>query len=146
MKGTGTLIATICTVCMVSLPFAGQSFGASDAFSAPNARTPAPLSWITVAPANTYVAPWVHNIERELMKKQYRSLWSNDPRSPQVSMMYLLNDAARVLAKHNEALAKDFVRRALNVLGEGIARGYYSQSDIDPIVTYIKTHAPVRLN
>src|SRR5712692_2408191 len=136
MKKLGTLIAAIG---MVSIPFAGQSFGGSGDFTGSNARTPTSpatqvsLSWITVAPANTYVATWVHDIERELMKKQYRSLWSNDPRSPQAAMMYLLNDAAKALTGHNEAMAKDLVRRALNVLEEGIARGYYSQSDIDPI-------------
>jgi hypothetical protein len=149
MKKLGTLIAAMC---MASLPFAGQSIGASGDSTGSNARTPTspatqvPLSWITVAPANPNVAPWVKDIERELMKAQYRPLWSNDPRSPQVSMMYLLNDAADAQTAQNEAVAKDLVRRALNVLGEGIARGYYSQSDIDPIVTYIKTHAPVRLS
>jgi hypothetical protein len=149
MNKLGTLIAAIG---MVSLPFIGQSFGASGDSTGSNVRTPTspatqvPLSWITVAPATTYVAPWVKDIEKKLMQKQYRMLWSNDPRSPQVSMMYMLNNAAKALGEHNEVLAKDFVRRALNVLGEGIARGYYSQSDIDPIVTYIKTHAPVQLS
>jgi hypothetical protein len=149
MKKLGTLIAAMC---MAGLPFAGPSFAGSGDFTGSNARTPTspatqvPLSWITVAPANPSVAPWVKDIERELMKVQYRPLWSNDPRSPQVSMMYLLHDAANALTAQNEAVAKDLVRRALNVLREGIARGYYSQSDIDPIVTYIKTHAPVRLS
>jgi hypothetical protein len=149
MKKLGTLIAAMC---MAALPFGGPSFAGSGDFTGSNARTPTspatqvPLSWITVAPANTSVAPWVKDIERELMKVQYRPLWSNDPRSPQVSMMYLLKDAADALTAQNEAVAKDLVRRALNVLREGIARGYYSQSDIDPIVTYIKAHAPVRLS
>jgi hypothetical protein len=105
-----------------------------------------PKSWITIAAADTYIAPWVKDIEKELMQEQFRMLWSNDPRSPQAAVMYLLNDAAKALAVRNDVLAKDFVSRALNVLEEGIAKGYYSQSDIDPIVNYIKAHTPVRMS
>jgi len=104
------------------------------------------LDWITVAAADTYHAPWVNDIEKELMKEQFRMLWLNDPRSPQVAVMYLLDDAAKAQIDHSKAMAKDFVRRALNVLEEGIEKGYYSQSDINPIVSYIKAHVPVRLS
>ena len=112
-----------------------------DPLSAPNH-----LDWITIAAADTYHAPWVNDIEKELMKEQFRMLWLNDPRSPQVAVMYLLDDAAKAQIDHSKAMAKDFVRRALNVLEEGIEKGYYSQSDINPIVSYIKAHVPVRLS
>ena len=112
-----------------------------DPLSAPNH-----LDWITIAAADTYAAQWVKDIEQELMKEQYRRLWSNDPRSPQAAVMYLLDDSAKALVAHSDAMARDFVRRALNVLEEGISKGYYSQSDVDPIITYIKAHAPVHMS
>jgi len=105
-----------------------------------------PQSWITITAADAYVAPWVKDIEKKLMQEQFRMLWLNDPRSPQAAVMYLLNDAAKALTEHNDALAKDFVKRALNVLERGVANGYYSQTDVKPIITYITAHVPVRMS
>src|SRR5207244_10952893 len=101
---------------------------------------------ITIAAADTYAAQWMKDSEQELMKEQYLRLWSNDPRSPQAAVMYLLDDSAKALVAHSDAMARDFVRRALNVLEEGITKGYYSQSDVDPVIAYIKAHVPVHMS
>ena len=59
---------------------------------------------------DTYVAPWVKDIEQELWKKDYRDLYANDPRTPQVVALRLLNQAAKAEKANDSLLAQQLVR------------------------------------
>lgn len=96
--------------------------------------------WISGGEA--YAAPWVKDIEQELLKKDYRYVYASDPRTPQVVVLRLLNEAAKAQEANDYTLAQDFVRNALAVFEEGVRKHYYLQSDIEPITTYISQHVP----
>jgi len=87
----------------------------------------------------------VKDIEQELNKQDYWMVFMNDPRTPQPSVLYLLNRAAIAYEAKNPQLAKDLVNEALEVLQEGVRRKYFSQADVDPIINYIKQHVPVQV-
>ena len=91
---------------------------------------------------DTYVAPWVKDIEQELWKKDYRDLYANDPRTPQVVALRLLNQAAKAEKANDSLLAQQLVRDALEVFETGVRKHYYSPSEIEPIMTFIRQHAP----
>ena len=65
-------------------------------------------------------------------------MFVNDPRTPQVSIMRLLNKAARVYEAKNPAMAESLIERAVEVLENGVIKHYYSQADIAPIMSYIE--------
>lgn len=113
----------------LSLLFGGMAYLAPGALAAP---------WISGAEST-----WVKEIEKELNKKDYRPLFMNDPRTPQASVMSLLSRAARAAESGNEALAQDLVHRAIDVLEDGVRRHYYEQSEIQPLLDYIKQQAPI---
>ncbi|MBA5866817.1 MAG: hypothetical protein GDA67_09020 [Nitrospira sp. CR1.3] len=98
--------------------------------------------WISGAEADA--APWVKDIEQELFKKDYRYVYANDPRTPQAVVLRKLNQAAKAYEAKDHALAQQLVREALAVFEEGVRKHYYSQSDIDPIVTFIRQHVPIK--
>ena len=98
--------------------------------------------WISGAEA--YAAPWVKDIEQELFKKDYRHVYANDPRTPQAVVLRKLDQAAKAYEAKDDALAQQLVRDALAVFEEGVRKHYYSQSDIDPIVTFIRQHVPIK--
>lgn len=98
--------------------------------------------WITPAAGEKELAPWVKKIEDEWAKNEYRGVFSNDPRAPMAAMLHLLNQAAQALDQKNEALAKDYVRRAIGKLEAGVRRGYYSSSEVQPIKGSILAHVP----
>ena len=52
--------------------------------------------WLTGA--DTYAAPWVKDIEQELLKKDCATVYASDPRIPQVIVLRKLNDAAKAHA------------------------------------------------
>lgn len=91
---------------------------------------------------DTYVAPWIKDIEQELWKKDYRDLYANDPRTPQVVALRLLNQAAKAEKANDSLLAQQLVRDALEVFETGVRKHYYSPSEIEPIMTFIRQHAP----
>ena len=122
-------------VCALSLLIGGVALIPSSVQSAP---------WISGA--DSYVAPWLTDIEKELLKKDYWMVYANDPRSPQKEVLRLLNRAAKAHAANDPALAQQLVRDALGVFEEGVRRHYYSQSEIEPITTYIKQHVPIKLS
>ncbi|HJT22910.1 MAG TPA: hypothetical protein VJ746_20745 [Nitrospira sp.] len=97
--------------------------------------------WIS---AESYAAPWVKEMERELLKKEYWLIYANDPRSPQHEVLRLLDRAATAQQANDTALAQDLVREALGVFEEGVRRHYYTQSEIEPIMTYIRQHVPIK--
>jgi hypothetical protein len=122
-------------VCALSLLIGGVALIPTSVHGAP---------WISAA--DTYAASWVADIEKELLKKDYSMVYANDPRTPQLEVLRLLNRAARAHAANNDALAQQLVREALGVFDEGVRRHYYSQADIEPITTYIKQRLPIKLS
>lgn len=48
-----------------------------------------------ISGSDTDAAPWVSQIEQELLKKEYWMIYANDPRTPQKEAIRLLNRAAR---------------------------------------------------
>jgi hypothetical protein len=100
--------------------------------------------WISGAEA--YAAPWVKEIEQELFKRDYRNVYASDPRTPQSVVLRKLNDAARAQVSKDSALAQQLVRDALRVLEEGVHKHYYSPSDIEPIMTFIRLHVPIKIS
>lgn len=101
--------------------------------------------WITPAASDTHVSPWVTQVEDEFSKEEHLLVFRNDPRAPMAAVVHLLNQAADALNKKNEALAKDFVRQSLNILQRGVQRGYYAQSDLDPVKKSIMSHVPKKI-
>ncbi len=97
-----------------------------------------------ISGADTYVAPWVKDIEQELWKKDYRDVYANDPRTPQIVALRFLNQAAKAQEANDRALAQQLVQDALEVFEEGVRRHYYSSSEIEPIMSYIRQHAPMK--
>lgn len=83
------------------------------------------------------------DIEQELLKRDYRDIYANDPRSPQVVALCLLNEAAKAQKADNSALARQLVDNSLEVFEEGVRKRYYSSSEIDPILTFIRRHVPI---
>ena len=122
-------------VCALSLLIGGVTL-------IPNAVESAP--WISGA--ESYSAPWMKDVERELLKKEYWMIYANDPRTPQNEVLHLLNRAAKAQEANDPALARELVRQALNVFEEGVRRHYYTPSDIEPITSYIRQHVPIRIS
>lgn len=122
-------------VCALSLLIGGVALIPSAVHGAP---------WISAA--DSYAASWVTDIEKELLKKDYWMVYANDPRTPQQQVLRLLNRAAKAYEANDSAPATQLVRDALGVFEEGVRRHYYTQSEIEPITTYIKQHIPVKLS
>lgn len=76
--------------------------------------------WLTGA--DTYAAPWVKDIEREFIKKDYSTFYASDPRTSQVVGLRKLNDVAKAQEAEDNILAQQFVRDALSVFEEGVRK------------------------
>lgn len=122
-------------VCALSLLIGGVAL-------IPDAVESAP--WISGA--DSYAAPWMKDIEKEVLKKDYAMIYANDPRSPQREVLRLLNRAAKAQQANDPALARELVGQALNVFEEGVRRHYYTASDIAPITDYIRQHVPIKIS
>ncbi len=118
-------------LCALSLLIGGVALMPSSVSGAP---------WISGA--ETYASSWVKDMEQELLKKEYRPVYANDPRTPQVVALRLLNQAAKAQKANDPALAQQLVQDALEVFEEGVRRHYYSASEIQPITSFIREHAP----
>lgn len=101
-------------------------------------------AWISGT--ESFASEWVAKIEQELSKKEYRYVFANDPRTPQASVLRLLNRAAQAQAAHDEAMAKELVREAMAVLQDGVRRNYYSAGDVEPILKHIQEQIPIKLS
>lgn len=120
-------------LCALSLLIGGVALLSTHALAA---------GWISGAEA--YAAPWVKDVEQELLKKDYRYVFGNDPRTPQASVLRLLNRAAMAYEAKDTAHAQRLVEEALDVLDDGVRRHYYSQGDIEPIRKFIREHNPIK--
>ncbi len=94
--------------------------------------------------ADSYAASWVKDIEQELLKQEYRDVYANDPRTPQIVALRLLNEAAKAQEGEDSTLAQQLVRDTLEVFEEGVRKHYYSLSEIEPITTFIREHVPIK--
>lgn len=97
-----------------------------------------------ISGADSYTASWIKDIEQELWKKDYRDVYANDPRTPQMVALGLLNQAAKAQEANESVLAQQLVQDALKVFEEGVRRHYYSSSEIEPIVNVIRQHVPIK--
>jgi hypothetical protein len=129
------MMRVITVMCALSLLIGGVALMPSSASGAP---------WI--AAVDSYSAPWLKEIEQEINKEDYRAVFMNDPRTPQVVVMKLLNRAAAALEGGNAQLAEQLVREAIDVLDQGARKNYFTPSDIEPIKSFIRHHAPVKLS
>ena len=120
-------------VCALSLLIGGVALSSSPVQAA---------GWISGT--DSYAAPWVRDVEQELLKKDYRYVLGNDPRTPQASVLRLLNRAAVAYDAKNIVHARQLIDEALDVLNDGVRRQYYSQADIAPIMNFIREHSPVK--
>jgi hypothetical protein len=122
----------IAMVCALSLLIGGVAL-------IPNLANSAP--WISGA--ESYGAPWMKDVEKELLKKEYWMIYANDPRAPQNEVLHLLNRAAKAQEANDPVLARELVREAFGVFEEGVRRHYYTQSDIAPIMSDLRHHVPI---
>ena len=120
-------------LCALSLLIGGVALSSSPVQAA---------GWISGA--DSYAAPWVKDIEQELLKKEYRYVLGNDPRTPQASVLKLLNRAAAAYEAKNIEHAKELIEEALEVLTDGVRSHYYSHADVAPILKFIREHSPVQ--
>ncbi len=97
-----------------------------------------------ISRSDEYAAPWVKEVEQELLKPEYRYLYASDPRTPQAVVLRILNQAAKAQEAEQSTLAQQLVREALGVFEEGVRRHYYTEDDIEPITTFIRQRAPVK--
>jgi len=98
-----------------------------------------------ISGADSYAASWVKDMERELLKKEYRDVYANDPRIPQMVALRLLNQAAKAQETNDSVLAQQLVQDALKVFEEGVRKHYYSSSEIEPILTFIRQYVPIKV-
>lgn len=124
---------TTILLCALSLLISGVALmpSASDA-----------AGWISGA--DSYAASWVQDIEQELLKKDYRDVYANDPRTPQMVALRLLNQAAKAQEAQDSVLAQQLVQDALQVFEEGVRKHYYSPSEVEPIMTFIRQRVPIK--
>lgn len=87
---------------------------------------------------------WVKDIEQELLKKDYSTVYANDLRTPQAVVLPKLNEAVKAQEAKDSTLAQRLVHEALGVFEEWVRKHYYSQSDIEPITTFIRQHVPIK--
>jgi hypothetical protein len=108
------------------------------------ALAPAPAGsagWIS--DADSYALTWVNDGESELEKKEYRALFMNDLRAPQVSIRRLSDRAVVGYAAKDDAQTRQCVTEALKVIASGAQTHSYTQAGVQPIVSFIKRRVPV---
>ncbi|MFO0698243.1 MAG: hypothetical protein U0236_03360 [Nitrospira sp.] len=120
-------------LCALSLLIGGVALMPTSVSGAP---------WISGA--ETYTAPWLKDMEQELFKKEYWPVYANDPRTPQIVALRHLTQAAKAQEANDGVLAQQLVQDALAVFEEGVRKHYYSLSEIEPIMTFIRQHVPIK--
>ncbi len=98
--------------------------------------------WIAPAPQQELSAKWVQDVAREFRKPKIRNIFMNIPGgSPQATILDLLNEAGKGLENGEPEYARHLVRKAVNVLDRSAGRGWYTESDIQPIQAMILKYA-----
>jgi hypothetical protein len=98
--------------------------------------------WIGPAAEYAEAGSWVHRVQLALMTPQNRLVFRRDPRPVFPTVLRLLNRAEAALHERNGALARDCVREAVQLIDRGVARGYYSRPDAEPIKGSILGYVP----
>ncbi len=101
-------------LCALSLPIGGVAL-----------MTPSLEAAGWISGADSYAASWVKDIEQELLKKEYRDVYANNPRTPQIIALRLLNQAAKAQESKDSVLARQLMHDAIEVFEEGV-RGQLS--------------------
>lgn len=98
--------------------------------------------WLAPAAAEKIKARWVKEVDYELRSDQFKNLFINAPGgAPHAAILRHLNNAAEALNQGNKDAARDFVDKALNVVDNGIQKGWYSRSDVAPLRNMIVAKA-----
>lgn len=98
--------------------------------------------WIAPAPQQELSAQWVQDVAREFRKPQIRNIFMNIPGgSPQSTILDLLNEAGVGLENGEPGYARHQVHKAVDVLDRSAGRGWYTESDIQPIQAMILKYA-----
>jgi hypothetical protein len=125
LKGSGVAIVVMGLFGMVSGVIAVPPIGQA-------------APWLAPAADERLKADWVRQVARELTRERHRRVLINIPfGSPQVSILGYLNDADEALQADEERYARDLVRRALDVLDDGVDYGWLRESDVRPIKNVI---------
>ncbi len=102
------------------------------------ATMPAPSTlaaeWLAPAPQANITADWVKDVAKALKSNRFKNVFMNQPSGcDQCRILDYLDDAADALENGQPKLAESFVRRALNVLNDGVEDHWYSEEDVRPI-------------
>jgi hypothetical protein len=118
---------------LLGMPWGGSNYKISTVHAAP---------WIAPAPQQEVSGNWAQGVAREFRKPKFRNIFMNIPGgSPQSTILALLNEAAVGLENGEPDYARHLVRKAVNVLDRGAGRGWYTESDIQPIQAMILKYA-----
>jgi hypothetical protein len=111
----------------------------TSAFGLPHALA---AQWLAPAASDHITAEWVKHIEADLSSKPFNQVFMGMPAdSPIPAVLHLLNNAAHALANDNKQYAQLFVNDAIRVLDNGVTKGWYSATDIDPVKAMIQQRA-----
>jgi len=84
----------------------------------------------------------VKQIEADLGTKPFNQVFMGMPADPPVpAVLHLLNNAAHALQNDNQPYARLFVNDAIRVLDNGVTKGWYSATDIEPVKAMIRKRA-----
>lgn len=121
-------------------PLSGLALATVLLFGVPNAVLAA--DWLAPGSDQTMTSPWVKDLTVKLEQDQYRNVWMNAlGNSPQAVIVRYLNNADQALRAGNKPLAQSYVDRTIELFENGVNRGYYSRSDVEPLVKLIRTSA-----
>jgi hypothetical protein len=103
--------------------------------------------WLAPAAADHITADWVKHIEADLASKPFKDVFAGMPADPPIpAILHLLNNAAHALAKDNKQYAQLFISDAMRILDNGVIKGWYSSTDIEPVKGMIRTRAQAALD
>lgn len=95
--------------------------------------------WLAPASDERVTADWVHEIEADLTGERFRNFFMGIPsETPIPAILHNLNGANQALADNNKALAKTFIEDAIGILDNGVAKGWYTRSDVAPVKSMIE--------
>lgn len=102
--------------------------------------------WLAPAAADHITADWVKQIEADLDRKPFKDVFMGTPGDPPIpALLHLLNNAARALADNKKDYAKLFINDAFRILDNGVNKGWYSATDIQPVKAMIRKRAEAAL-
>jgi hypothetical protein len=102
--------------------------------------------WLAPAASDHITAEWVKQIEADLGRKPFKNVFMGTPGDPPIpALLHLLNNAARALADNKKDYAKLFINDALRILDNGVSKGWYSPTDIQPVKDMITKRAEAAL-